>query len=466
MVRTVTQPDKPQKEDSYLAALDRWESCKPPYNHTDLRVCVTAIRYILEYTGKSRRSKYEKENYLRIDFNKVGKVTFYAEFPSAMGLKGKKLGEWPEMTLPVAREKAQAMAAGGLRAESVYSVIDAYLADLDAKVKRGKLSENSYYTYSVRIGRIRESFGERDVFSDIGFQRLIDIINEWINNKSGNNAIELFGELRRLWRFGAPLFCNGQNVAALIQDDYVTSRVPKPTPTRLFTDIESIATLWMNVAACSSIHQKNAVRYMILTGVRPINVCNLKWEFIDSDLREIVYPAGVVGMRGAMKTQKEFRLPVTPAIKTILLEQIEWRDAADGCNKEYVFLQPRDPRLPFAKRSLDKLMKDYSPDGAVKGTVHDGTVKGRAGAFNTMCRKFLKSNVIAQMRTRGFSRSDTREISKLCMHHSDKGIDQMAEHYDFSDEILQEEMALKRQAFEAHESSILAQVALLRRRSQ
>ncbi|EDX28955.1 hypothetical protein AB01_2947 [Escherichia coli 2-177-06_S1_C1] len=40
----------------------------------------------------------------------------------------------------------------------------------------------------------------------------------------------------------------------------------------------------------------------------------------------------------------------------------------------------------------------------------------------------------------------------------------MAEHYDFSDEILQEEIALKREAFEAHERSILAQVALLRRR--
>lgn len=40
----------------------------------------------------------------------------------------------------------------------------------------------------------------------------------------------------------------------------------------------------------------------------------------------------------------------------------------------------------------------------------------------------------------------------------------MAEHYDFSDEILNEEMALKRIAFEAHEQSVLAQVALSRRK--
>ncbi|ENS5252347.1 recombinase, partial [Shigella sonnei] len=72
-----------------------------------------------------------------------------------------------------------------------------------------------------------------------------------------------------------------------------------------------------------------------------------------------------------------------------------WRDSVPECNRDYVFLQPRDPMQPFSKRSLDKLVKTYSPDGAVKGIKHDGTVKGKDGAFNTMCRKFLKSNVIA-----------------------------------------------------------------------
>jgi hypothetical protein len=81
-----------------------------------------------------------------------------------------------------------------------------------------------------------------------------------------------------------------------------------------------------------------------------------------------------------------------------------------------------------------------------------------------MCRKFLKSNIIAQMRARGYSRSDTKEISLLCLHHSNKTPDPMAEHYDFSDEILQEEITLKRQAFEAHEASILTQVALIRKK--
>jgi len=464
MARTVTQQQKNTNQDAYESAISSWEGCKPPYTGSHMRVCVTAAKTILSVSGQPRRSKYEKENFLRIDFSKAGKVTFYAEFPKHMQLKGSRLGEWPEMTLDVAREKAQSIAAGGLKSDSIFRVIDAYQSDLEAKVSRGKLSEHSFYTYTVRIKHIKDTFGEREVFSDTSYHRLIEVIDCWIATKSNNQALELFGELRRIWRYAAPLYCNGVNIAASIPDDYVSSRVARPTPTRLYTDLDAIADLWINVASATSIHQKNAVRYMIMTGVRPINVTNLKWKYISEDLSEIVYPAGEIGMRGAMKNQKEFRLPVTNSIKTILKEQAEWRDASLSCNQEYVFLQPTDPTKPFAKRSLDKLMKTYSPDDAVKGITHEGTVKGSAGAFNTMCRKFLKSNVIAQLRAKGMSRSDVREISKLCMHHSDRSADQMAEHYDFSEEIMNEEIALKRLAFEAHEMSILAKAALIRRK--
>lgn len=53
-------------------------------------------------------------------------------------------------------------------------------------------------------------------------------------------------------------------------------------------------------------------------------------------------------MRGAMKTQKEFRIPITTGIERILQEQKEWRDSVPGCNQQFVFLQLRNPELPFA----------------------------------------------------------------------------------------------------------------------
>ena len=440
MPRTVTHKPGSPNNDDVLAASEKWDACKPPYTSAHMKICVAAAKIILAASGVARRSKYEKENYLRIDFSKAGKVTFYAEFPKKMGLKGKKLGEWPELAIQLAREKALGMAEGGLRAESVHAALEMYRDDLKAKVARQKLSPDSFTTYGVRIDRIKATFGPREVFSDVTYTRLVEVLDEWIATRSNNNALELFAELRRFWKFCAPTLCNGRNVAASLPDDYVSSRVQKP------------------------VHQKNAVRFMIITGVRPINVHNLRWDYVNEETGEIVYPEGVIGMRGAMKTQKAFRLPITPEIRRIIDEQKAWRDSVPECNNDFVFLQPRDPMQPFSKRSLDKLVKTYSPEGAVKGMKHDGTIKGREGAFNTMCRKFLKSNVIALMKERGYSRSDRREISLLCLHHSSKSDDPMAEHYDFSDEILQEEIALKREAFEAHERSILAQAALLRRR--
>ena len=186
----------------------------------------------------------------------------------------------------------------------------------------------------------------------MNYQQLIAIIDDWIATKSNNQALELFAEIRRIWRFGAPLFCNGKNVASLIADDYVSSRVQRPQPTRLFTDLDAISELYINVAATKSIHQKNAIRFMIMTGVRPVNITNLMWKYVADDLSEIVYPSGVVGIRGAMKSQKEFRIPVTASVRTILKEQMEWRDSVADCNKEYVFLQPSDPKNAFSKRSL------------------------------------------------------------------------------------------------------------------
>lgn len=107
-------------------------------------------------------------------------------------------------------------------------------------------------------------------------------------------------------------------------------------------------------------------------------------------------------------------------------------------------------------------METYSPEGAVKGMKHERTIKGKEGAFNTMCRKFLKSNM---MKERVYSRSSRRQFSLLCLHHAGKSDDPMAEYYEFFDEILQEEIALKRYAFKAHEWIMLAQASLLRRMS-
>ncbi|EPC1644767.1 recombinase, partial [Escherichia coli] len=74
-----------------------------------------------------------------------------------------------------------------------------YRDDLKAKVARQKLSPDSFTTYGVRIDRIKATFGEREVFSDVTYNRLVEVLDEWIATRSNNNALELFAELRRFW---------------------------------------------------------------------------------------------------------------------------------------------------------------------------------------------------------------------------------------------------------------------------
>lgn len=95
---------------------------------------------------------------MRIDFSKAGKVTIYAEYPKHMDIKGQKLGEWPELSLPIAREKAKILAEEGLSAESVHQLLDLYEKDLAGKVERSKLSENSFYTYRCRVKQLKLTF--------------------------------------------------------------------------------------------------------------------------------------------------------------------------------------------------------------------------------------------------------------------------------------------------------------------
>ncbi|HCM63946.1 MAG TPA: hypothetical protein DIT05_15600 [Morganella sp. (in: Bacteria)] len=90
-----------------------------------MKICVTAAVTILNSLKKSRRTKYEMDNFLRFDFSKGGKVTIYAEFPKGMQLKGRKLGQWPELSLDIAREKRTFFLAYVSLSDSLWGILGA-----------------------------------------------------------------------------------------------------------------------------------------------------------------------------------------------------------------------------------------------------------------------------------------------------------------------------------------------------
>lgn len=108
----------------------------------------------------------------------------------------------------------------------------------------------------MRIDRIKSTFGEREVFSDVTYSRLVEVLDEWIATRSNNNALGVVCRAPSVLEVLRTYSCNGRNVAASLPDDYGFPRTETYPHARLFTDIESIARLWLNVAACVPLYTR------------------------------------------------------------------------------------------------------------------------------------------------------------------------------------------------------------------
>ena len=449
---------KPKKVtlEEYKEAVNKWGEYKPPYLSSDIQSCVIAAKVILAYDGKPRRTKYEIDNNIKIDFSKAGKVTLYTHFPKNLGIKGKKLGEYPELQLTVARIITSDLASGAITNDTVHHAINLYEQDLKRKNANNKLAAGSLTTYLCRTQKLKAYFDKSDIFSEQKTADIIKILDRIIDSESGCYANELFPELKRLWKYAAPTLSDCKDVASFVSTDYVSSRVEQGKPCTLYTDMDNIVELWINMAFSPSVHQKNSVRFMILVGNRPMNINNLQWNWLDCE----DYPKSIIFPKGAMKYKKSrFVLPITEGMRKIILEQKRWRDETyPSCSGKYIFLQPSDPFKPFATRSLDKLIKDYSPVDCILGDIEEANIKGTSGAFPTMCRKFVKSNMVGQLKMGGTPNRSAADISKLALHHKGYCEDNMADYYDFSEELYGQDFRVLKEAFELHEKSIMDHV--------
>jgi len=87
----------------------------------------------------------------------------------------------------------------------------------------------------------------------------------------------------------------------------------------------------------------NALNFLALTALRPGNIRNLKWEWIDSDNKVIIFPSDT------MKTKKEFRLPLIDTLAHILdkMREITYDIS------EYVFCSPVDYKSMLSENTLN-----------------------------------------------------------------------------------------------------------------
>ncbi|WP_338592222.1 tyrosine-type recombinase/integrase [Shewanella khirikhana] len=394
---------------------DLWEelsSIEATKSQFDLLKAHKLAKAIIPHVRDKRVSKYNADHGLRIVFTKKT-IHFFSN--GSPGLPSRKLGEYPEMTLEMAKVAGKALRKGAVSGVTVQVAIACYENDLQKKVQFGAMAESSLRTYKCRTKKLAKYFDTNLLFAQVTPADVQFALDKIIANESANYADELFRELKRVWQFCSPLYAMGRNVVHMIPKNYVSSRRPKTNKaTRIFPETEAVAELFINAEMMNSLQQRNAVRFMILSGVRPINVVNLKWAWVDNpeNPTKITYPAS------SMKTRKTLTLPLTPRLVELIKEQWEFRkNAVMAINQEFVFLKPTELTKPFPQRSLDNLIKNYFPVDSMI-FVEEPNVKGKKGPFCTLFRKFAKSNIAGLLEKAGKSAADGRLFSAVALGHS------------------------------------------------
>jgi len=147
----------------------------------------------------------------------------------------------------------------------------------------------------------------------------------------------------------------------------------------------------------------NALKFLFLTALRPINIRNLRWEWIDLDKRVVIYPPE------AMKTRKQYRLPLTETLVKILEEMAEIKGKKEGI----VFFNVRDKNRSMAEGTLVRTIKRYG---------YNHQAHGFRTSFSTICYEKQKehgfsaeiietqlAHSIGNVVTRAYMRSDFLE---------------------------------------------------------
>ena len=147
----------------------------------------------------------------------------------------------------------------------------------------------------------------------------------------------------------------------------------------------------------------NALKFLFLTALRPINIRNLRWEWIDLDKRVVIYPPE------AMKTRKQYRLPLTETLVKILEEMAEIKGKKEGI----VFFNVKDKNRSMAEGTLVRTIKRYG---------YNHQAHGFRTSFSTICYQEQKehgfsaeiietqlAHSIGNIVTRAYMRSDFLE---------------------------------------------------------
>lgn len=243
------------------------------------------------------------------------------------------------------------------------------------ELKKGELAPN-YYEKLLRRAEIY-------IYPFIGFKNIDNITKSDIveiikkvkdihtpSTRTTNKvetARRIHSLLRQIWQFALHNDYTTQDVPSRID---ITKILPKHNPSRIkAVTSEEIKNIYQAI-----IHDfkgytiiQDALQFLALTALRPGNVRNLKWEYIDFDKALILFPPE------AMKTKEQFRLPLTPTLQNLLESLHRNRNHTSP----YVFHSPIQTFNMLSENTLNVAHKRLG--------IHDHNAHGWRSSFSTIC---------------------------------------------------------------------------------
>jgi integrase len=327
-------------------------------------------------------------NGLVLEVKPNGKKYFRVRYTLFKKAKMYSIGEYPVISLAEARQEClnvKNKVAKGIdpvvdRQEKVRAAVIsskklfANIVDEFVRFKAKSLSKKYIEKYSLRITNyILPELGDKDI-DKITKSDIIKTIKAVKDKKfsattrqtdKSETTKRIFSILQNIYKFALHNDYVETDVTSRID---INSLVPKSKVIhyKAITNEAEVKKLYKELTGYKSPLVALALEFLALSALRPGNIRNLKWEWVDMDKKIVFIPAE------DMKMREDFRLPLTDRMIRILKKSEE----IVGKRFEYVFCSPVAHSKRMSENTLNKVHKTV-------GYAHNA--HGWRSSFSTIC---------------------------------------------------------------------------------
>jgi len=305
------------------------------------------------------------------------------------------IGEYPTISLKEARNailELREMVINGIdpvqkRQEQQYKEtlnnkkLFSNIANEFFELKAQELSEAHLIRQKRRVENyILPKIGNKNI-DNVTKSDIIEIIKDVKNVKTPSTkntdkietAKRIYILIKQIYQFALHNDYTDKNIPNMID---INSLLPKQVEKHLkaITDEKEVKKMYKLLDDYPGfIITKYALKFLALTALRPGNIQNLQWKWIDLENRIINFPAS------SMKTKRDYRLPLTDTLYNILIEIKEMNVETD-----YVFFSPTNHKKPISNTLLNLAHK--------KLDIINHNAHGWRSSFSTICYEKQKEH--------------------------------------------------------------------------